>query len=450
MSTDQLLAPPQNLGGWRIAGSSVSLPEVHRSVAVPKSATLFRKLLAFSGPGYLISVGYMDPGNWATDIAGGSAFGYSLLSVIVLSNLLAMLLQGLSAKLAIVTGRDLAQACREHYSPPVATALWVLSELGICACDLAEVLGTAVALNLLFGLPLLVGVCLTAADVLVVLLLQRRGFRHLEAFVVGLIGLVGGGLLFEVLLAQPAIGELVAGLVPRSALLSDPKMLYIGIGIVGATIMPHNLYLHSSIVQTRRYDTTLAGKREAIRFAIFDSSFALTIALFINAAILVMAAAAFHTSGHTEVTEIQDAYALLAPVLGAPLAATIFALALLAAGQNSTVTATLAGQIVMEGFLNLTVPSWLRRLITRLVAIVPAVIVTALEGDSGVTQLLILSQVVLSLQLPFAVVPLVQFTSTRGKMGSFVNGPCLIALAWGTAAIIIGLNLKLLADMWPA
>jgi manganese transport protein len=450
MSTDQLLAPPQNLGGWRIAGSSVSLPEVHRSVAVPKSATLFRKLLAFSGPGYLISVGYMDPGNWATDIAGGSAFGYSLLSVIVLSNLLAMLLQGLSAKLAIVTGRDLAQACREHYSPPVATALWVLSELGICACDLAEVLGTAVALNLLFGLPLLLGVCLTAADVLVVLLLQRRGFRHLEAFVVGLIGLVGGGLLFEVLLAQPATGELVAGLVPRSALLNDPKMLYIGIGIVGATIMPHNLYLHSSIVQTRRYDTTLAGKREAIRFAIFDSSFALTIALFINAAILVMAAAAFHTSGHTEVTEIQDAYALLAPVLGAPLAATAFALALLAAGQNSTVTATLAGQIVMEGFLNLTVPAWLRRLITRLVAIVPAVIVTALEGDSGVTQLLILSQVVLSLQLPFAVVPLVQFTSTRGKMGSFVNGPCLIALAWGTAAIIIGLNLKLLADMWPA
>jgi manganese transport protein len=450
MTTDELMVVPQGPTAWRIAAASVSLPEVHRSVAVPKSATLFRKLLAFSGPGYLISVGYMDPGNWATDIAGGSAFGYSLLSVIVLSNLLAMLLQALSAKLAIVTGRDLAQACREHYSPPVATALWVLSELGICACDLAEVLGTAVALNLLFGLPLLLGVCLTAADVLVVLLLQRRGFRHLEAFVVGLIGLVGGGLLFEVLLAQPAIGELVAGLVPRGTLLSDPKMLYIGIGIVGATIMPHNLYLHSSIVQTRRYDTTLAGKSEAIRFAVFDSSFALTIALFINAAILVMAAAAFHTSGHTEVTEIQDAYALLAPVLGAPLAATVFAFALLAAGQNSTVTATLAGQIVMEGFLNLTVPAWLRRLITRLVAIVPAVIVIALEGDSGVTQLLILSQVVLSLQLPFAVVPLVQFTSTRGKMGSFVNGPCLIALAWGTAAIIIGLNLKLLTDMWLA
>jgi manganese transport protein len=386
----------------------------------------------------------------ATDIAGGSAFGYSLLSVIILSNLLAMLLQGLSAKLAIVTGRDLAQACREHYSAPVASALWVLSELGICACDLAEVLGTAVALNLLFGLPLLVGVCLTAGDVLVVLLLQRRGFRHLEAFVVGLIGLVGGGLLFEVVLAQPAVGELVAGLLPRSELLSDPKMLYIGIGIVGATIMPHNLYLHSSIVQTRRYDTTLGGKREAIRFAVFDSSFALTIALFINAAILVMAAAAFHTSGHTEVTEIQDAYALLAPVLGAPLAATVFALALLAAGQNSTVTATLAGQIVMEGFLNFTVPAWLRRLITRLVAIVPAVIVTAMAGDSGVTQLLILSQVVLSLQLPFAVVPLVQFTSARGKMGPFVNGPWLMCLAWLTAAIIICLNLKLLADMWFA
>jgi manganese transport protein len=450
MTTDQLITTPETLGGWRVAASSVSLPEVHRSVAVPKGATLFRKLLAFSGPGYLISVGYMDPGNWATDIAGGSAFGYSLLSVIILSNLLAMLLQGLSAKLAIVTGRDLAQACREHYSPRVATALWVLSELGICACDLAEVLGTAVALNLLFGLPLLVGVCLTAGDVLVVLLLQRRGFRHLEAFVVGLIGLVGGGLLFEVLLAQPAVGELVAGLLPRSELLSDPKMLYIGIGIVGATIMPHNLYLHSSIVQTRRYDTTLGGKREAIRFAIFDSSFALTIALFINAAILVMAAAAFHTSGHTEVTEIQDAYALLAPVLGAPLAATVFALALLAAGQNSTVTATLAGQIVMEGFLNFTVPAWLRRLITRLVAIVPAVIVTAIAGDSGVTQLLILSQVVLSLQLPFAVVPLVQFTSAPGKMGPFVNGPWLICLAWLTAAIIICLNLKLLADMWFA
>jgi manganese transport protein len=449
MSTDQLRAAARNLGGQRIGGANVSLPEVHRSVAVPTSATVFRKLLAFSGPGYLISVGYMDPGNWATDIAGGSAFGYSLLSVIILSNLLAMLLQGLSAKLAIVTGRDLTQACREHYSPSVATALWVLSELGICACDLAEVLGTAVALNLLFGLPLLVGVCLTAADVLVVLLLQRRGFRHLEAFVVGLIGLVGGGLLFDVLLAQPAIGDLVAGLVPRSTLLSDPKMLYIGIGIVGATIMPHNLYLHSSIVQTRRYDTTLAGKREAIRFAIFDSSFALTVALFINAAILVMAAAAFHTSGHTEVTEIQDAYALLTPILGAPLAATVFAVALLAAGQNSAVTATLAGQIVMEGFLNFSVPSWLRRLITRLVAIVPAVIVTALEGDTRVTQLLILSQVVLSLQLPFAVVPLVKFTSTRGKMGAFVNGPSLIGLAWGTAAVIIGLNLRLLADMWP-
>jgi manganese transport protein len=449
MTTDQLITRPETLGGWRIAAASASLPEVHRSVAVPKGATLFRKLLAFSGPGYLISVGYIDPGNWATDIAGGSAFGYSLLSVIILSNLLAMLLQGLSAKLAIVTGRDLAQACREHYSPSVATALWVLSELGICACDLAEVLGTAVALNLLFGLPLLVGVCLTAADVLVVLLLQRRGFRHLEAFVVGLIGLVGGGLLFDVLLAQPAIGDLVAGLVPRSTLLSDPKMLYIGIGIVGATIMPHNLYLHSSIVQTRRYDTTLAGKREAIRFAIFDSSFALTVALFINAAILVMAAAAFHTSGHTEVTEIQDAYALLTPILGAPLAATVFAVALLAAGQNSAVTATLAGQIVMEGFLNFSVPSWLRRLITRLVAIVPAVIVTALEGDTRVTQLLILSQVVLSLQLPFAVVPLVKFTSTRSKMGAFVNGPSLIGLAWGTAAVIIGLNLRLLADMWP-
>jgi manganese transport protein len=449
MTTDQLMTP-RSVAGWRVAAASVSLPEVHRSVAVPKGATLFRKLLAFSGPGYLISVGYMDPGNWATDIAGGSAFGYSLLSVIILSNLLAMLLQGLSAKLAIVTGRDLAQACREHYSAPVASALWVLSELGICACDLAEVLGTAVALNLLFGLPLLVGVCLTAGDVLVVLLLQRRGFRHLEAFVVGLIGLVGGGLLFEVVLAQPAVGELVAGLLPRSELLSDPKMLYIGIGIVGATIMPHNLYLHSSIVQTRRYDTTLGGKREAIRFAVFDSSFALTIALFINAAILVMAAAAFHTSGHTEVTEIQDAYALLAPVLGAPLAATVFALALLAAGQNSTVTATLAGQIVMEGFLNFTVPAWLRRLITRLVAIVPAVIVTAMAGDSGVTQLLILSQVVLSLQLPFAVVPLVQFTSARGKMGPFVNGPWLMCLAWLTAAIIICLNLKLLADMWFA
>src|SRR5260221_2284645 len=450
MTTDELMAAPQSLSFWRSAELNVSLPEVHRSVAVPKSAPLFRKLLAFSGPGYLISVGYMAPGNWATDIAGGSAFGYSLLSVIILSNLLAMLLQGCSAKLAIVTGRDLAPACREHYSPPVATALWVLSELGICACDLAEVLGTAVALNLLFGLPLLVGVCLTAGDVLVVLLLQRRGFRHLEAFVVGLIGLVGGGLLFEVLLAQPAVGELVAGLLPRGELLSDPKMLYIGIGIVGATIMPHNLYLHSSIVQTRRYDTTLSGKREAIRFAIFDSSVALTIALFINAAILVMAAAAFHTSGHVEVTGIQDAYALLAPVLGAPLAATVFALALLAAGQNSTVTATLAGQIVMEGFLNFSVPSWLRRLITRLVAIVPAVILTPLAGDTRRTQMLILSQVVLSLQLPFAVVPLVQFTSTHGKMGPFVNGPWLIGLAWLTAAIIIRLNPKLLADMWLA
>ena len=401
-------------------------------------------MLAFAGPGYLVAVGYMDPGNWATDLAGGSRFGYTLLSVILMSNLMAVLLQGLASKLGIVTGRDLAQACRDHYSPRVAFGLWVLCEIAIAACDLAEVIGSAIALNLLFGLPLPWGIGLTALDVLIVLYLQNKGFRMLEALVIALVAVVGGCFLFELIVSKPDIFGVARGFVPTVEIVTDPLKLYIAIGILGATVMPHNLYLHSSVVQTRKYEESSAGRREAVRFAFIDSTVALTFALFINAAILIVAAATFHTTGNTEVAEIQDAYQLLTPLLGVAGASTVFALALLASGQNSTLTGTLAGQIVMEGFLNLRIRPWLRRLITRAIAIVPAAIVAILYGESGTAQLLVFSQVILSLQLSFAVFPLVQFTSDRAKMGEFVNSTALKIGAYTVAFVIASLNVWLL------
>ena len=425
-----------------------SLPEVHRSIAVTADPRFWGKMAAFSGPGYLVAVGYMDPGNWATDLAGGSAFGYTLLSVILLSNLMAIVLQSLAAKLGIVTGRDLAQACRESYSRPVGFFLWVMCELAIVACDLAEVIGTAIALQLLFDLPLVYGVCLTALDVLLILLLQQRGFRKLEAFVIALLIIIAGCFAYELALSQPVIGDVLKGFVPTPEIVTNPAMLYIAIGIIGATVMPHNLYLHSAIVQTRDFKPTEAGKREAVKYATIDSSVALMLALFINAAILILAASAFHVAGRTDVAEIQDAHQLLAPMLGAAAASTLFAVALLASGQNSTITATLAGQIVMEGFLNIRLAPWLRRLITRLLAIIPAVVVAVIYGERGTTQLLVLSQVVLSMQLPFAVIPLVQFTSDRAKMGGFANPGWLKWLAWAIAAVIVTLNLKLLATFF--
>src|SRR5215475_4686974 len=433
-------SPPEP--GWRRSRVSPSLQDVYRTVPVG-GRSFWRKLLAFAGPGYLVAVGYMDPGNWATDLAGGSKFGYALLSVILLSNLMAVLLQGLASKLGIVTGRDLAQACRDHYPRPVAIVLWVLCEIAIAACDLAEVIGSAIALNLLFGLPVAVGVLLTGFDVLLLLMLQNRGVRILEALVITLIATVGFCFLFEIVLARPDVAGIARGFLPTTRIITDREMLYVAIGILGATVMPHNLYLHSSIVQTRRYEESPAGKREAVRFAFIDSTIALSFALFINAAILIVAAATFHTTGRTEVAEIQDAYKLLTPLLGAG-ASTAFALALLASGQNSTLTGTLAGQIVMEGFLNIRIRPWLRRLITRLIAIVPAALVAIFYGESGTAQLLILSQVILSLQLSFAVFPLVLFTSDRVKMGAFVNAAWVKVLAWTVALVIAGLNAWLL------
>jgi NRAMP (natural resistance-associated macrophage protein) metal ion transporters len=421
-----------------------SLPEAHRTIPIAPGLTWFKKILAFAGPGYLVAVGYMDPGNWATDLGGGAKFGYALLSVILLSNLMAMLLQALSAKLGIVTGRDLAQACRESYSRPLSFSLWVICEIAIAACDLAEVLGSAVALKLLFGLPLLAGVLITALDVLIVLALQGRGFRLIEAFVITLIATIAACFAYEIFFAQPLWREAAAGFVPRWEILKNREMLYIAIGILGATVMPHNLYLHSSIVQTRAFSTDTAGKREALRFAILDSTLALGFALFVNAAILILGAAAFYSRGLHEVAEISDAYKLLTPVLGASLASTLFACALLASGQNSTLTGTLAGQIVMEGFLNLRLRPWLRRLITRALAIIPAVIVIGIYGEGKVTSLLILSQVILSFQLPFAVIPLVQFTSNKTKMGAFANSRLTAIVAWVVAIAIVAFNAELL------
>jgi manganese transport protein len=426
--------------GWRSTPPRPSLSEVHRSLVVPISASFLRKLFAFAGPGFLVAVGYMDPGNWATDLAGGSKYNFSLLSVIMLSNLMAILLQALSLKLGIVTGRDLAQACRDHFSRPVSFFLWMICELAIAACDLAEVIGSAIALNLLFGIPLIAGVCVTGFDVLIVLFLQNKGFRYIEALVITLIAVVGGCFAWELIASRPDMVGIAKGFIPSARIVSDSGMLYIAIGILGATVMPHNLYLHSSIVQTRRYELNSAGRREAIKFATIDSTLALMFALFINAAILIVSAATFYTRGRSDVAEIQDAYKLLSPLLGVTGASTLFALALLASGQNSTLTGTLAGQIVMEGFLNIRLRPWLRRLITRVIAIVPAVIVTAISGENGTARLLILSQVILSLQLSFAVFPLVMFTSNKAKMGEFVNSAPVKVLAWFVAGLIALLN----------
>ena len=435
-------ADPQPETGWRRARVAPSLAEVYRSVPIG-SRSKWRKMLAFAGPGYLVAVGYMDPGNWATDLAGGSRFGYALLSVILISNLMAVLLQGLASKLGIVTGRDLAQACRDTYSKPVVWSLWLLCEVAIAACDLAEVIGSAIALNLLFGIALPVGVVITGLDVLLLLFLQNKGVRVLEALVITLVLTVGVCFGFELLLAHPDMVGVGKGFVPSLDIITNREKLYIAIGILGATVMPHNLYLHSSIVQTRKYEENATGRREAVRYAFVDSTIALSLALFINAAILIVAAASFHTTGNTEVAEIQDAYKLLTPLLGAG-ASSVFALALLASGQNSTLTGTLAGQIVMEGFLNIRIRPWLRRLITRLIAIVPAVIVAIMGGESGTAKLLILSQVVLSLQLSFAVFPLVMFTSDKLKMGEFVNPAWLKVLAYIVAVVIAVLNVWLL------
>ena len=438
MSMASEIPPPAR--GWRVPPGAVSLPEVHGSIAVPTGAGFWRKLFAFAGPGYLVAVGYMDPGNWATDLAGGAQYGYALLSVIMISNLMAILLQALAARLGIASGRDLAQACRDSYSRPTTIVLWVLCEIAIAACDLAEVIGAAIALNLLFGLPLVWGVCLTALDVLLVLFLQHHGFRYVEALVVALICLIAGSFAVELWLARPDYGAVAVGFIPQARILSDRNMLYIAISILGATVMPHNLYLHSSIVQTRKYVDNVASKAEAIRFATIDSSVALMSALFINAAILVMAAAAFHGSGHETVADIGDAYQLLSPLLGTKAASILFAVALLCSGQNATLTGTLAGQIVMEGFINLRLRPWLRRLITRLIAIVPAVIVVSLYGERGSGQLLILSQVILSLQLSFAVIPLVMFTGDRHKMGAFASPLWVQLVAWPVAIGIALLN----------
>ena len=424
-----------------------SLGESYRTVAVPDVLSFWKRLFAFVGPGYLVAVGYMDPGNWATDIAGGSAFGYTLLSVILFSNLMAMVLQALSARLGIAGGLDLAQACRAHYSRPVSFALWVLCEIAIIACDLAEVLGTAIALKLLFGIPLVVGVCITAFDVFLILALQRYGFRKLEAFIVALLVIIAGCFAFELALANPDWRGVMGGLVPTPGIVTDPAKLYIAIGILGATVMPHNLYLHSSIVQTRRFAQDDVGRGQAIRMATIDSTVALGLAFFINASILILAAATFHVAGRTDVADIDEAYRLLAPMLGMGAASIAFGVALLASGQNSTVTGTLAGQIVMEGFLDLKLPMWLRRMITRLIAIVPAVLVVGATGDSGATKLLVLSQVVLSMQLPFAIVPLVKFTSDRRIMGRFASPAWVKVVAWSIAAVIISLNATLLIGM---
>ena len=434
MQADKTAARPRSLG------------EHHASVPVPDSASWLRKFLAFAGPGYLVSVGYMDPGNWATSIAGGSQFGYTLLSVILLSNLMAIVLQALAARLGIATGLDLAQACRAHYSKPVNLLLFAACELAIIACDLAEVIGTAVALKLLFGIPLVAGSLITALDAVLVLWLMQKGFRWLEAFVMVLILTIMGCFIYELSMAAPAVSELGAALKQTGEIANNPAMLFIAIGIIGATVMPHNLYLHSAIVQTRAYERNDEGRRSAIRYATFDSTLALMLALFVNGAILVLAATVFHKTGRTDVVEIEQAYELLAPALGVSLAATVFGVALLASGLNSTVTATLAGQIVMEGFLHLTLKPWVQRLLTRGLAIVPVLIVAWFYDDEGTARLLVLSQVILSMQLPFAVVPLVQFVSSRKIMGSFVISRGLAALAWAIALLIIALNVKLLLE----
>ena len=432
--------------GWRKEKAANSLNEVFSSIKVPANASSWKKFMAYVGPGLLVAVGYMDPGNWATDIAGGAQFGYTLLSVILISNLFAIVLQHLSVKLGIVAERDLAQACKDHFHPSVNFILWIFCEIAIAACDLAEVIGSAIALNLLFGIPLSVGVVITVIDVFLILFLQSRGFRYIESIVGGLIFVIFASFLYEIFLSKPDIIPLLEGLIPKKEIITNPSMLYIAIGILGATVMPHNLYLHSSIVQTRDYPRTTEGKKEALKFASLDSSLSLMLAFFINAAILIISAATFHTSGNKDVADINDAYKLLSPLLGTTLASIFFGVALLASGQNSTVTGTLAGQIVMEGFLNIRLKPWVRRLITRLIAIIPALIISILYGERGTADLLVFSQVILSMQLSFAVVPLVMFTGNKTKMGQFVNKPWLKVLAWTISGIIIVLNLYLLKE----
>jgi manganese transport protein len=442
-------ASPGVLGasGWHAGEGSdtrLSLSEVNASIQVPIGGHWFRRLLAFAGPGYMVSVGYMDPGNWATDLAGGAQFGYTLLSVILLSNVMAILLQALAARLGIVTDRDLAQACRDSFSKPVNILLWLACEAAIIACDLAEVIGTAIALKLLFGIPLVGGALIAALDAFLLLLLLNKGFRFLEALVIALVIVIAVCFSVQIVAAAPPVAAVLHGFLPSTAVVTNPAMLYIAIGIIGATVMPHNLYLHSSIVQTRAYPRTEGGRRDAIKWATADSTIALMLALFINAAILIVAASTFHDSGHADVAEIGKAFELLSPLLGLSIASTLFAIALLASGLNSTVTATLAGQIVMEGFLRLRMPAWVRRLVTRGIAIVPVVVVTALYGERGTGQLLVFSQVILSMQLPFAVIPLVRFVSDRRKMGDFVAPRSVAVAAWIVAAIIVTLNVKLL------
>lgn len=434
--------------GWRHKRHAPSLPESYQTIPVPAAWPWWRKMMAFAGPGYLVAVGYMDPGNWATDLAGGSKYGYTLLCVILMSNIMAMILQTLAGKLGVATGRDLAQACKDHYTPAISFTLWILCEIAICACDLAEVIGSAIALNLLFQIPLLWGVCITAFDVLLIMYCQHLGFRYVESVIIAMSIVIGGCFWMEILYAQPAFMDVMAGFLPKTEILFNPDMLYLSIGILGATVMPHNLYLHSSIVQTRKYPDTVSAKKEAIKYLTIDSTVALFFALFVNASILIVAAAVFHTGGNTEVAEIQDAYKLLSPGMNTTLASTLFAVALLASGQNSTLTSTLAGQIVMEGFLNLRLRPWLRRLITRGLAIIPAIICIAVYGESEMEELLIFSQVILSLQLGFAVIPLVMFTSDKKKMGPLVNSKLLTASAWVCAIVIVVLNIKYVVDFF--
>jgi len=442
MKEDKL--PPS---GWHRKHALPSLSEAHRSVHVPENGSWFRKLFAFAGPGLMVAVGYMDPGNWATDLAAGAQFGYTLLTVILISNCIAMLLQHLSLKLGVVAERDLAQACRDHYSKPVSFFLWVICEIAIAACDLAEVIGTAIALQLLFDIPLPIGILITALDVFIILYLQERGFRRVEAIVGALIVVIGGCFLYQIIVSQPEMAALVEGFIPKTEIITNPAMLYIAIGILGATVMPHNLYLHSSIIQTRNYKRDEAGKREAIHFATVDSTLSLGLAFFVNAAILILSAAVFHGTEHAGISDISDAYKLISPVVGDPWASTLFAVALLASGQNSTVTGTMAGQIVMEGFLDLKLRPWLRRLITRAIAIVPALIVAIYYGERGVGSLLVFSQVILSLQLSFAVFPLLNFTSSKKKMGVFANSALVKWAAYACAFVIAGLNLYLVMQV---
>ncbi|MDY6026362.1 Nramp family divalent metal transporter [Bergeyella zoohelcum] len=435
---------------WRYERESNSLAESFSTVKVPQNAGFWRKFFAFFGPGLMISVGYMDPGNWATDIEGGAKFGYTLLFVILLSNFFAIILQHLSVKLGIATERDLAQACRGHYSKPVNFVLWLFCEIAIAAMDLAEVIGTAIALNLLFGVPLTYGVIITIIDVFIILMLQRRGFRWLEVFIASLVFLVLACFAYEVLIAQPNVQDLLSGFIPKKEIIENPQMLFIAVGILGATVMPHNLYLHSSIVQTRAYERTEKGKKEAIKFASLDSTLSLLLAFFINAAILILAAATFHGTPYSDIADIGDAHQMLEPLLGTSLAGIAFAVALLASGQNSTLTGTLAGQIVMEGFLNLKIKPWLRRMITRLIAVIPAFFVTLFAGEKGTAELLIWSQVILSLQLPFAVFPLIQFTNDPSKMGSFANAFWLKIMVWVIGLIILFLNVYLVFHFFTA